>query len=62
MKTENVVLMRMARESLSGKWTIAVVTFLLYGLLMGSVQGMSEYYPSVALITLIWGIRSSPVE
>jgi len=55
MKTENVVLMRMARESLSGKWTIAVVTFLLYGLLIGSVQGIAEYYPSAALITLIIG-------
>lgn len=55
MKTENVVLMRMARESLSGKWTIAVVTFLLYGLLLGSVQGIGNYYPSATLILLIIG-------
>lgn len=55
MKTENVVLMRMARESLNGKWTIAVVTFLLYGLLVGIGQGMADRYPFSVLITLIIG-------
>jgi len=30
MQTENVVLMRMARESLNGKWGLAIGTFLLY--------------------------------
>ena len=30
MKTENAVLMRMARESLTGKWGLAIGTYLLY--------------------------------
>ncbi len=30
MKTENVVLMQMARESLKGKWGLAIGTFVVY--------------------------------
>ena len=55
MKTENIVLMRMARESLKGKWTLAVVTFLLYGLMIGIGQGMAEFYPLAGLIIFIIG-------
>ena len=32
---ENVVLMRMAKESLRGKWGLAIGTFLVYALIVG---------------------------
>lgn len=35
MKTENYVLMEMARESLKGKWGIAVRTYLVYVIIVG---------------------------
>jgi uncharacterized membrane protein len=38
MKTENVVLMQMARESLKGKWGLAIGTFLLYMLISVVLQ------------------------
>lgn len=42
MKTENAVLMRQARESLKGKWGIAVGTFLLYQVLMIAIQSIPK--------------------
>jgi uncharacterized membrane protein len=38
MKTENVVLMKMARESLSGKWGLAIGTVVVYFLIVGIFQ------------------------
>jgi uncharacterized membrane protein len=38
MKTENKDLMKQAREALSGKWGLAVGTFLVYILIMGGLQ------------------------
>lgn len=38
MKTENVVLMKMARESLKGFWGLAIGTFLLYIIITGAIQ------------------------
>ena len=38
MKTENVVLMQMARESLKGKWGLAIGTFVVYSLIAVSIQ------------------------
>lgn len=38
MKTENVVLMRMARESLQGKWDVAIGTIVVYLIITGVVQ------------------------
>lgn len=55
MKADNFELMSLARASLGGKWTIAVVTFLLYGLISGIGSGASQFYPSAILITLILG-------
>jgi len=46
---ENVVLMRMARESLKGKWGVAIGTFLIYGLIMSSFGAMH----SVGVISLL---------
>ncbi|MEI9935004.1 MAG: DUF975 family protein [Ferruginibacter sp.] len=40
MKTENVVLMKHARESLSGKWPLAIGTFVVYYLINGCVQSI----------------------
>lgn len=34
--TENIVLMRMARESLKGKWGLAIGTFLIYNLILSA--------------------------
>lgn len=38
MKTENVVLMQMARESLKGKWGLAVGTYLVYIIIAVVIQ------------------------
>ena len=38
MKTENVVLMKMARESLTGKWGLAIGTCMVYFLILGIFQ------------------------
>ncbi|MCB0668193.1 MAG: DUF975 family protein [Saprospiraceae bacterium] len=40
MTTENTVLMSMARDSLRGKWGIAIGTFLLYSIIMGAFGAM----------------------
>ena len=53
MNTTNVVLMKMARESLKDKWGIAIATFLIYALIIGIVQGSAETYPFVNLILLL---------
>ncbi|MDD2476333.1 MAG: DUF975 family protein [Dysgonamonadaceae bacterium] len=38
MKTENAVLMRMAKESLKGKWGLAIGTYIVYVLIVGALQ------------------------
>jgi uncharacterized membrane protein len=53
MKTENVVLMRMARESLTGKWGLAIGTFLIYIIITATFSGTARHHPSVSLISLI---------
>jgi len=53
MNTTNLVLMKMARESLKDKWGIAIATFLIYALIIGIVQGSAETYPFVNLILLL---------
>ncbi|HNW91000.1 MAG TPA: DUF975 family protein [Bacteroidales bacterium] len=37
MRTENKELMRMAKESLKGKWGLAIGTFLIYSLITGGI-------------------------
>src|ERR1035437_5316651 len=37
MQTENVVLMQKAKESLQGKWGLAIGTFLVYMLMIGGI-------------------------
>lgn len=55
MKTENVVLMKMARESLKGKWGLAIGTFVVYLIIVGAIQGIAHLAPIVGLIALIIG-------
>lgn len=38
MKTENVVLMQMARKSLDGKWGLAIGTFVVYMVILVALQ------------------------
>lgn len=53
MNTENVTLMRAARESLKGKWGLAIGTFFIYTLLT-AVTG--TYRPAGSVVTLGSGI------
>lgn len=55
MFTDNKTLMQMARECLRGQWGLAIGTFLLYSLFMGSFGAMRE----LGIITLIIG---GPIE
>lgn len=58
MNTENVTLMRAARESLKGKWGLAILTFFIYTLLT-STTGTARSYGSMLTfssgLTLIIG-------
>ena len=53
MKTENVVLMKMARESLAGKWGLGIATYLVYILIIGAFPGTSRIFPLSGLVGLI---------
>lgn len=55
MGTENVILMRMARESLKGKWGLAIGTFVVYMLIVAIFQGSNKLFPPSGLISLIIG-------
>lgn len=50
MKTENVILMQMARESLKEKWGIAVGTFVVYVLISIIIQIIPIAGPIASLI------------
>ena len=57
MNTENVTLMRAARESLKGKWGLAILTFLIYTLLTtpGSTRSYGSMLTFSSTLTLILG-------
>lgn len=57
---ENVAFMRMAKESLRDKWTLAVGTFFVYGLIIGGLQVNYSYFNMFGghLITPFTGIIS----
>src|SRR6185369_13456881 len=42
MKTENAVLMKQARESLVGKWGLAIGTFIVYMVILSAVQAIPK--------------------
>jgi uncharacterized membrane protein len=50
MKTENVVLMQMARESLKGKWGLAIGTLVVYILISLGIQLIPYVGPIASLI------------
>jgi uncharacterized membrane protein len=58
MNTENITLMREARESLRGKWGLAILTFFIYTLLT-TTSGSTRLYGSMltisSMLTLIIG-------
>jgi uncharacterized membrane protein len=53
MRTENVVLMREARESLNDKWGLAIGAFAIYLLLIFVVQLSSLVFPLAGLLSLL---------
>lgn len=50
MNTENAVLKQMAKESLKGKWGLAVGTYMVYFVILLGVQMIPKGSPFVALI------------
>jgi uncharacterized membrane protein len=58
MNTDNVTLMKAARESLKGKWALAIGTFFVYTLFTtapGSVESRGSFPTFSSLLTLIFG-------
>jgi uncharacterized membrane protein len=53
MKKTDKELMNSAIASLKGIWFLAIITFLIYELLVAGVQQSSEYYPFLSLIFLV---------
>lgn len=52
MGTDNIILMRMARESLKEKWGLAIGTFLIYSLITGAAGSIGA---SGSIISLLIG-------
>ncbi len=52
MNNNNSELMKLAKESLKGKWGLAIGTFLVYGLVIAGIQQTSEHYPLASIIIL----------
>jgi len=50
MGTENSVLMKQARETLSGKWGLAVGTFFVYFLIVSAIQVIPIAGPIISLL------------
>lgn len=42
MNTQNLILMQMARESLKGKWGLAIGTFVVYMIISGGLQAIPD--------------------
>src|SRR5450432_301143 len=58
MNTDNLTLMRAARESLRGKWGIAILTFFIYTLLTttsGTIRSHGSFFTLGSILTLIIG-------
>jgi len=52
MNTENIILMREARESLKGKWGLAIGTFVIHSLITGAAGAIE---PPGSIISLLIG-------
>ena len=58
MNTENIILMRAARESLKGKWGLAILTFFIFTLLTttsGSLRTNGSILTLSSTLTLVFG-------
>lgn len=49
-QTPNKELMQQARESLSGKWVLAICTFLIYMIIVGGLQAAKGFGQIISLI------------
>lgn len=54
MKKTNIELMQSAKESLNGKWGLAIGTFLVYQILTAGMQTREETYPYTSIVFLIF--------
>ncbi|MDP9041720.1 MAG: DUF975 family protein, partial [Bacteroidota bacterium] len=61
MHTENVTLMREARESLKGKWGLAILAFVIYTLLTTGAVTVRSHGPSFTLSSILTLIISGPL-
>lgn len=50
MKTENAILMKQARESLAGKWKLAIGVFALYAVINIAIGGLNGAGPIISLL------------
>jgi uncharacterized membrane protein len=62
MNTENVSLMRAARESLKGKWGLAILTFLIYTLLTSTTGSARSYGSMLTFSSALTLIIGGPLE
>ena len=53
MPTPNKELMSNAERALSGRWGLAIGTFLVYTILTGSSSAMIEYFPLAGIVPLL---------
>ncbi len=53
MSKSNIDLMRSARESLKGYWGLAIGTFLVYGIITGSLQRISQEHPYAGIVYMV---------
>ncbi len=53
METSNARLMKMAEESLNGRWGLAIGTFFVYLIIITSIQLSSQLFPFIGLITIL---------
>ncbi|PCH49415.1 MAG: hypothetical protein COC22_06600 [Flavobacteriaceae bacterium] len=53
MKITDENLMKLAIDSLKGNWVLAILTFLIYELLIGGIQQTSENYSVLSLVFLV---------
>jgi len=53
MKITDSNLMQSSIDSLKGNWVLAILTFLIYELLIAGIQQVSENHPSLSLIFLV---------
>jgi uncharacterized membrane protein len=55
MEKPNSTLMQSAKESLNGKWGLAIATFLVYQLIASAMQMRGDWYPFSLLVFLVLG-------